>query len=283
MTSIGPGSDFDFFFEDPIYSGTPVFTLPEEIRSIYGGDWQIPRDVQYRYSNFVVSHDGKASFSVPGHEGGGDISGFNRHDQWIMALCRSRADAVIVGANTLRSEPHHKWSAEFIFPDDKATFASLREREGRRPFPYQVFVTNSGVINGDAEVFADESLETLIAVPRSTSSKVKALGIKRSRIIEMGDDQVDLVELHNHLHTGFGINSILCEGGPKFYGAMIEKRLIDEEFLTISPVMVGSSKEDYRPSLIDGINLAPGNNLGGSLRSVRRAGNMLFLRTHFAR
>lgn len=38
-----------------------------------------------------------------------------------------------------------------------------------------------------------------------------------------------------------------------------------------------------RPGLIDGIALEPGNTFGGNLNSLRRAGNMLFMRTQYAR
>ena len=121
MNFKGPGAPFELLFEEAAPSGG--LGLPSELRDIYGGDWVIPAVDQYRYSNFVISRDGKTSFSIHGHEGGGDISGFNRNDQWIMALARARADAVTVGANTLRLESEHIWSAEFIFPAEAAGFA----------------------------------------------------------------------------------------------------------------------------------------------------------------
>jgi hypothetical protein len=74
------GENFQLLFEEPIQSSNSAINLPESIRTISGGDWVIPVNRQYRYSNFVISHDGKTSFSIPLHEGGGDISGFNRHD-----------------------------------------------------------------------------------------------------------------------------------------------------------------------------------------------------------
>jgi len=38
----------------------------------------------------------------------GDISGFNQHDHLVMGLLRAIADAVIVGAGTLRLSLTHK-------------------------------------------------------------------------------------------------------------------------------------------------------------------------------
>ena len=279
----GPGSPFEIFFEKEELHNGEVIGLPAELKAIYRGDWLIPVDRQYRYSNFVVSHDGRASFSIPGHEGGGDISGFNRHDQWIMALCRSRADAVVVGANTLRSEPEHKWTTEFIFPDESEAFSELRAQEGRRPFPFQVFVTNSGKINSQAAVFNDSSLTSIIAAPSTSIDSIREMKLGNAQVLEIGVSEVNVRELYLRLEKDFGIKTVLCEGGPRFYGAMISQRLIDEEFLSISPVMVGSTHDQYRPGLIDGIALSPNNDLSGSLASVRRAGDLLFLRSHFRR
>lgn len=277
----GPGTPFELLFEEAAPSSG--LGLPPELRDVYSGDWVIPATDQYRYSNFVISRDGKTSFSIHGHEGGGDISGFNRNDQWIMALARARADAVTVGANTLRLESEHIWSAEFIFPDEAAGFAALRVAEGRRKFPYQVMVTRSGDVNGEAAIFRDPELEVIIATTTSGAQRVRAAGIDGAIILELGADDVDLVRLHEVLRSKYGVKSLLCEGGPKFYGAMIAARQIDEEFLTSSPVLVGGAASEYRPGLIDGIALRPGNDLGGHLASVRRSGEMLFLRTKYRR
>lgn len=281
MNFAGPGDNFQLLFEEEIQYSKSTISLPDSVRAIYGGDWKIPLDRQYRYSNFVISHDGKTSFSVLHHEGGGDISGFNRHDQWVMALTRARADAVTVGANTLRSEPNHIWSSAFIYPQEADAFAQLRLKERRRPFPYQVLVTRSGDLNVEAAVFADSQLDLIIATTTSGAKRIKAMGLSRVTVLELGETDVDLAALHKRLQNDFGVMSVLCEGGPKFYAANIEAKQIEEEFLTISPVVVGASNNQYRPGLIDGLAFEPGNKYGVNLQSLRRAGNMLFLRSRY--
>jgi 5-amino-6-(5-phosphoribosylamino)uracil reductase len=129
----------------------------------------------------VISHDGKVSFNIPGHEGGGDVSGFNRHDQWVMALARSRADAVVVGANTLRVEPEHEWTAEFIFPADADGFSKLRELEGRAATPLQVMVTKSGDIATDAAIFR-ANLKVLVATTESGAERVRKLNLPNTEV-----------------------------------------------------------------------------------------------------
>src|SRR2546422_6136092 len=92
--------------------------LPDGFRAVYGGDWLLPRRDQYVYVNFCIARDGRVSFADPGHLGGGDVSGFDAHDQWLMGLLRARCDAVMMGDGTLASEPEHLWTPEFICPTD---------------------------------------------------------------------------------------------------------------------------------------------------------------------
>jgi hypothetical protein len=89
--------------------------LPEELRILYGGDLRFLAydDRPYVIGNFVSTLDGVVSFEIPGKSGGGDISGFNEADRFIMGLLRASADAVVVGARTLREvAPEHLWLAE---------------------------------------------------------------------------------------------------------------------------------------------------------------------------
>ena len=106
--------------------------LPEELRILYGGDLRFPshRDRPYVIGNFVSTLDGVVSFEIPGKSGGGDISGFNEADRFIMGLLRASADAVIVGAGTLREvAPGHLWLAEHVYPEAKSAMRDIaRER-----------------------------------------------------------------------------------------------------------------------------------------------------------
>lgn len=277
MSYQGPGSNFELLWEAVADGGRG---LPQELRDIYRGDWIIPEvsGRPYSYSNFVLSHDGRVSFSTPGHEGGGDVSDFNPHDQWVMALARARADAVVVGANTLRTEYEHQWTAEFIFPSDGEAFAGLRSLENRHPTPLQVIVTGSGKLNPKATIFSDSRFRVLIATTDSGLEVANSYELPNLEVISFGRE-VDLTRLYEALVSDYGCQTVLCEGGPRLYSSLIAANLLDEEFLTLSPVIVGSSDSEPRPGLIEGLALAPGNDKRANLASVRRAGNHLFLRT----
>lgn len=279
----GPGSAFEVLIEAEHPSGG--IGLPPEAMGVYGGDWVLPHPDQglYRFSMFVVSHDGRVSFAVPGREGGGDVSDFNPHDQWLMGLLRARADAVVVGANTLRLESEHVWTPDFIYPADASLFAEIRRAEGRHETPLHVMLTRSGDVPDHAAIFDRPDLRVIIA----TTSQGAALATNRVpghvEVLAVGSDDLDLDGLHRILRDDHGVHTVLSEGGPRVYAELVKAGHVDEEFLTISPVVIGSSEASPRPGLIEGWALEPGDATRSELVSLRRAGDHLFLRTRWSR
>jgi riboflavin biosynthesis pyrimidine reductase len=275
----GPGSPFELFLDTENPENQQG--LPDAFRDVYQGDWLLPDSSRgvYCYSNFVMSHDGRVSFNTPGHEGGGDISDFNPHDQWLMGLLRARADAVIVGANTLRTESEHLWTSSFIFPSDAAAFETLRTLEGREPAPLQVFVTRTGDIDPGASVFQHPQLQTVIVTTELGENQVRSLGLHQVDVVVAGESDVDLPQAISALRHRYSISTLLAEGGPRVYGAFVSSGVLDDEFLTLSPVLVGSDSTSPRPGLIEGLALPPGSSHRARLLSVRRAADHLFLRT----
>src|SRR5439155_1731210 len=117
--------------------------LPEDLRAIYGGDLRFPSargGRPYVIGNFVSTLDGVVSYEIPGQSGGGDISGFNEGDRFIMGLLRASADAVIVGAGTLHEvNPKHLLTAPSINPSSGDAYERYRQRVLRKP-PYPISV-----------------------------------------------------------------------------------------------------------------------------------------------
>jgi riboflavin biosynthesis pyrimidine reductase len=75
-----------------------------------------------------------------------------------------------------------------------------------------------------------------------------------------------------------GCRRILCEGGPTLFGALLADKLVDEVFLTLSPLLAGRGL-----SLVEGVELLPDMRVAGTLAGVRRHGSHLFLRYLLAR
>ena len=262
--------------------------LPEALRAVYGGDWFLPKinGRPYTYANFALSRDGRVSFNEPGHLGGGDVSGFNAHDRWLMGLLRARADAVVVGDNTLRLEPDHLWTFEYIFPQNAEAFTALREAEGRKPQPLQVFLSLTGNFDAEASVLCQPHLDVLIATTSRGYEKAAALRCAANvTVLNLGEERVNLSRFATILHSDFGVNTLLCEGGPRVYGGFVEAGLIDDEFLTLCPTVIGNpalgDSVKPRPGLIEGTAFMPNTHPKSVPTSLRRAGDHLFLRSRY--
>ncbi len=70
---------------------------------------------------------------------------------------------------------------------------------------------------------------------------------------------------------------VLTEGGPRLLGQLAAGGLLDELFLTVSPVLAGRG-DTARPGLVAGLELLPGRTEPAELLTVRRHGSYLFLR-----
>jgi riboflavin biosynthesis pyrimidine reductase len=211
--------------------------------------------------------------------GGGDVSDFNAYDQWLMGLLRARADAVIVGDMTLRVEPDHLWTSAFICPSDAQAFAAMRANAKLAPHPLQVFLSLEGDLNPDAAIWQHPELHVVIATTARGRARAGQLSSRaRTDLPDVGDDTVNLTQLMHVLRQEYNIKTLLCEGGPRVYGSLMAAGLIDEEFLTLSPVVIGQDANRSRPGLIEGVPFTPVTAPRSRPMSLKLAGDYLFLR-----
>ena len=96
-------------------------------------------------------------------------------------------------------------------------------------------------------------------------------------VIELGrSGDVDLGRAVGELHE-LGYRAILTEGGPHLMGELIANDLLDEVFLTISPVVAGWA-DPSRLGMVAGVELLPDRAVWTKLLTARRHGDFLFLR-----
>jgi len=244
--------------------------MPRELERIYGS---LGFNQPVLYSNFVQSLDGVTTLgSKP--SAGSEISGRNPADRFLMGLLRAFADAVLVGAGTLRATPGHQWTPEHIYPDMTEAFADLRLDLGRKPRPRLVLLTGSGdVAVSHAAVVGGATIVTTAA----GSARLKDRLPDSCDLIKIGDEgRVDLVKAIEELRSR-GYGSILTEGGPHVMGELVSRRLVDEAFLTMSPVIAG--RDDVsRLGMVAGAEFLPHHGVWSKLLSARRHGDFLFLR-----
>lgn len=198
-----------------------------------------PANRPWIYSNFVQSLDGIASFKGK-HPLGSDISQ-SKEDGWLMGLLRAHADAIILGVNTLVEETRVTGGRGPVYRIEDPALRDLREKLGRKK-EKNIFVTGAARVELDAYRAFDGDLVDAIVI--TTAKGAARLEEKRAhphvRAVVAGEgDLVDLPKAMHILRASFGIEYLLCEGGPTLYGYMSRAGLIDEKFLTISPVETG--------------------------------------------
>ena len=89
-------------------------------------------------------------------------------------------------------------------------------------------------------------------------------------------DSLDLGKAIRELRDR-GLNVLLSEGGPHVMGQLLKDGLLDEAFLTISPVVAGRGDEQ-RLGMVEGVELLPAKGAWSRLLSARQHGEYLFLR-----
>ena len=257
---------FDILYEADL----PAYKLPADLHHVYG---RLGFSTPVTYSNFVASMDGVVSLgSLP--SAGSVVSGKYPADRFLMGLLRACADAVVIGAGTLRATPGHRWTPAHVYPELATEFIALRSALGRAPEPRLVVVTATGKIDASHPALAEGT------VVLTTSKGRKVIGSRlpaSCEIVDLGRrEQLDLTVALETLRNR-GLNILLTEGGPRLMGNLIKDGLLDEAFLTVSPVVAGRDGEE-RWGMVEGVELLPDRGTWGHLLSARRHGDFIFLR-----
>jgi riboflavin biosynthesis pyrimidine reductase len=261
--------------------------LPCALGSLYG-PLRTPRHTARPHviGNFVASLDGVVSLGIPGKAGGGEISGFNRHDRMVMGLLRAAADTVVIGAGTLRaSSADHVWTADYIYPQLADAYHQLRAALGKPEPPLNVVVTGSGEIDLERRLFRSDAVPSLIVTTAAGARCLRDRDLPSSVRVEAVAEDGPLCAQAVLDAVGCGRKSdlVLVEAGPRLMSDFFAERVLDELFLTLAPQVAGRNGEIHRPGVVSGKSFAPEDPVWGTLVGLKRGGDHLFLRYAFAR
>jgi riboflavin biosynthesis pyrimidine reductase len=259
--------------------------LPPELAALYGR-LDIPPHPRRPYvaGNFVSSLDGVVALNTPGSlSGGGEISGFNNHDRMLMGLLRAIADAVIVGAGTLRSVPRHRWTAPAIYPALADAYQELRVHLGKPEPPLNVIVSAHGIVDLHLPVFQSGEAPALLVTTQVGLQRLSGQPlpewVQMTAAAEVGSiSAAAVLEAVNRVRQS---DIILVEGGPLLMNDFLEERRLDDLFLTLAPQVAGRDDTTPRPGFVAGTLFAPEDPRWATLVSVHRGGSHLFLRYAF--
>ena len=212
----------------------------------------------YVIINMVSSIDGKST--IWGRTAGlGDEA-----DRQTMRNLRSKADAVMVGAGTLRSE---RISLGLDEPADG-------------PQPLAVVATKTGDVPLESNLILHKSQQVLLLLPENLQvPRYESPRYESARWLRVPGGPsgiMDLREALKRLKNEHAVDLLLVEGGPTLNHALASCGLADELFLTLAPKLLGGEGRNSA-TVLGGAPLPPEAS-SPKLLSGHLAGDELFLR-----
>lgn len=194
----------------------------------------------YVVTNMVSSADGKVVVE-------GDERGLGSPtDQRLMRELRSHADVVLNGAGTLRA------SGSSSRLGDPA-LEERRLRAGRPRVPTAAVLSASGRLPLERAFFTAPDFPAVVYLSADAPAERREAIEATGRSLQLVPSDEPLPALLLHMREELGAALLLVEGGPSLNGALFDRGLIDEYFLTLGSVLVGGSGI---PAAIEG-QLAP--------------------------
>jgi riboflavin-specific deaminase-like protein len=204
-------------------------TVDEQLQSYR--PWEHPHEERPLVAmNFAATVDGRATIAGVSGPIGSDT------DTAMLAGLRTRFDAVMIGAGTMRAERYGRLVS-------KQETRERRERLGLPHDPLMVIVSGRLDLPWDAPLFSEGGRVLIF-----TASEAEPPETETSLRVVRHEGFVDLVEALRHLRQERGIRALLCEGGPGLHGELEGGGMVDELFLTIAPKLVGGEA----PRIVEG-------------------------------
>jgi riboflavin biosynthesis pyrimidine reductase len=212
--------------------------------------------------NMIATADGRAS--LDGRSG--PIS--DAADRALFHGLRSAVDAVLVGSGTMRTERYGR-----IVPD--AARRAERARRGLREEPLACIVSSQLALEPDIPLLNEPDAHVVVLTPSNASLPAVAAQVDYVRI--ESDGMLDLPAALGELTQRFGVQTLLCEGGPHLARELLACGALDELFLSLAPLLAGGEHPgEAALRILAGGPLQPPVEL--ELLSVEASGAYLFLR-----
>jgi riboflavin biosynthesis pyrimidine reductase len=193
--------------------------------------WEEPPQDRPRVAmNFVATVDGRATI-----EGRSGPIG-SATDSEMLAGLRTRFDAVLIGAGTMRAERYGR-----LVPNQGER--ERREGLGLPHDPLMVIFSGRLDLPWDAPLFTAGGGMVLVFSASDSEPPETATPLQ----IVRHPGRVDLEEALRHLRHEHGVRALLCEGGPRLHAELQAADLVDELFLTTAPKLTGAG-----PSIVEG-------------------------------
>jgi riboflavin biosynthesis pyrimidine reductase len=211
--------------------------------------------------NMVSTADGRASL------GGRSAPLSSPADRELFHALRAACDAVLVGAGTLRDERYGRMIRD---PDVRA----LRAERGLSEEPLACVVSGRLALDPSIPLLAEPAAR--VAVLTASSGELAGAAAVVSYVRAPPGSELDLAAALEVLADSYGVGLLLCEGGPHLAGQLVAGGLLDELFLSLSPLLAGGEPDPAAMRILAGPELDPAVEL--QLLSVQESASHLFLR-----
>ena len=182
-----------------------------------------PAERPYTIVNFVASADGHAAFQGRSRWLSDDA------DRELFHRLREHVDAVMAGTGTLRTERYGRLVRD---PDRR----QRRAESGLMPDPLAPIISRSGDVPTDIPLFADPHSHVVVFAPTDFETTGLAAQVD---VVRLDPGELTLTTMMRRLRSDFEVRTLLCEGGPILFGALLREDLVDELFLSIAPKLTG--------------------------------------------
>lgn len=181
-----------------------------------------PEGRPWLLANMVAGLDGSLSW----HGRVGALS--SASDRSLFVRLRGLADAVLVGAGTVRAEGY----GPVRLPDD---VRARRVAEGRPAVPPLLVVSRSLDLDWSAPLWApDDGPRPVVITSNGAPAEAVEIAAEHAEVVLAGAEAVDLSAALAHL-SGQGMGVVVTEGGPTLLDELVGARLLDELCLTLTP------------------------------------------------
>ena len=191
-------------------------------------------------------------------------------DSAFLYELRSRADAIMTGAATLRAQDADLTSGG-------AVYQRRRQRRGLAAEPVRVVVSSRGKLNPHLRIFREKGGPLVLLTTRQVRPQDQAaLERAGASLGKFGTRSLDLAAALQWLARRWGVRHLHCEGGGELNQSLFESGWVDELYLTVCPRIFGGrqapgiAEGEGFPSLSAAFRM--------ELRTVRKIGDEIFLR-----
>ncbi|MFI4991385.1 MAG: RibD family protein [Solirubrobacterales bacterium] len=182
------------------------------------------QDRPYLVLNMASTLDGRAS--IDGRSGA--IG--NRADRELFHALRGGVDAVMAGAGTVRVERYGRIVAN-------ESVRRARVERGLSAEPLACIVSGRLALPLDMPLLGEP--DTRVVIVTSSAASLPDTAAQVEYIRASHDGALDLPAAMRELRERFGVQTLLCEGGPHLNAQLLLAGLVDELFLSLAPKLAG--------------------------------------------